>query len=196
MASLQEKNIQLERSLSAETRLKLDLFSALGDAKRQVEIHQGQNLLVDRFHLYLYVKLMVNLDRIKVLQRPHWKCLKYFRSSHAKGPWTVRFEKPHWRGHGFHAWNFNLLGKNQLSFAFILITEPHSQLSSPPGSARSAEQTAEPPAGGGRRSLLTPPKLPVHSVFEHRTSPMTAGAAGTSRTSQNNRFSLGKLILF
>jgi hypothetical protein len=39
--AMQEKNIHLENNLSAETRLKMDLFSALGDAKRQVEIQQG-----------------------------------------------------------------------------------------------------------------------------------------------------------
>lgn len=38
LAAMQEKNLMLEKSLSAETRLKLDLFSALGDAKRQLEI--------------------------------------------------------------------------------------------------------------------------------------------------------------
>ncbi|KAF3833583.1 hypothetical protein F7725_024787, partial [Dissostichus mawsoni] len=38
----QDKTQHLENSLSAETRIKLDLFSALGDAKRQLEIAQGQ----------------------------------------------------------------------------------------------------------------------------------------------------------
>ncbi len=42
LAAMQDKNAHLENSLSAETRLKLDLFSALGDAKRQIEIQQGQ----------------------------------------------------------------------------------------------------------------------------------------------------------
>ncbi|XP_014239384.1 macoilin-2 [Cimex lectularius] len=35
---LQDKNLHLENSLSAETRIKLDLFSALGEAKRHLEI--------------------------------------------------------------------------------------------------------------------------------------------------------------
>ncbi|UJR38171.1 hypothetical protein I4U23_030847 [Adineta vaga] len=35
---LQERNAQLQESLSAETRIKLDLFSALGEVKRQLEI--------------------------------------------------------------------------------------------------------------------------------------------------------------
>jgi len=40
LSAMQEKNAHLESSLSAETRLKLDLFSALGDTKRQLEISQ------------------------------------------------------------------------------------------------------------------------------------------------------------
>ncbi|KAF8777954.1 Macoilin-1 like protein [Argiope bruennichi] len=39
--AMEEKNARLENSLSAETRLKLDLFSALGEAKRQLEIAQA-----------------------------------------------------------------------------------------------------------------------------------------------------------
>ncbi|XP_051500986.1 macoilin-like isoform X2 [Myxocyprinus asiaticus] len=39
-SSLQDKAQHLEYNLSAETRLKLDLFSALGDARRQLEIAQ------------------------------------------------------------------------------------------------------------------------------------------------------------
>lgn len=35
---LRERNAQLQDSLSAETRIKLDLFSALGEVKRQLEI--------------------------------------------------------------------------------------------------------------------------------------------------------------
>ena len=41
---MQGKNLHLENSLSSETRLKLDLFSALGDTRRQLEITQ------DRMH--------------------------------------------------------------------------------------------------------------------------------------------------
>ena len=43
LAAMQDKTTHLENSLSAETRLKLDLFSALGEAKRQMEILQGKN---------------------------------------------------------------------------------------------------------------------------------------------------------
>lgn len=41
LSAMQDKTQHLENSLSAETRIKLDLFSALGDAKRQLEISQG-----------------------------------------------------------------------------------------------------------------------------------------------------------
>ena len=40
--AIQGKNKHLENSLSSETRLKLDLFSALGDTRRQLEITQGR----------------------------------------------------------------------------------------------------------------------------------------------------------
>uniref|UniRef100_A0A8C5AP82 Macoilin 1a n=1 Tax=Gadus morhua TaxID=8049 RepID=A0A8C5AP82_GADMO len=43
LSAMQEKTQHLENSLSAETRIKLDLFSALGDAKRQLEIAQEIN---------------------------------------------------------------------------------------------------------------------------------------------------------
>merc|ERR1719432_588521 len=36
LSALQDKTAHLETSLSAETRIKLDLFSALGEAKRQL----------------------------------------------------------------------------------------------------------------------------------------------------------------
>ncbi|KAI9576751.1 hypothetical protein GQX74_010733 [Glossina fuscipes] len=41
LAAMQDKNSTLEKNLSAETRVKLDLFSALGDAKRQLEISES-----------------------------------------------------------------------------------------------------------------------------------------------------------
>lgn len=42
LSAMQEKNTHLENSLSAETRIKLDLFSALGEAKRQLEIRDSK----------------------------------------------------------------------------------------------------------------------------------------------------------
>jgi len=38
LEAMQDKNLMLENSLSSETRLKLDLFSALGEVKRQLEL--------------------------------------------------------------------------------------------------------------------------------------------------------------
>lgn len=42
LQAMQEKNSTLEKNLSAETRVKLDLFSALGEAKRQLEIKDSE----------------------------------------------------------------------------------------------------------------------------------------------------------
>ena len=43
-SALEAKHVHLENSLSAETRIKLDLFSALGEAKRQLEIRDSEYL--------------------------------------------------------------------------------------------------------------------------------------------------------
>lgn len=48
LSAMQEKAQHLEYNLSAETRIKLDLFSALGDARRQLEIAQGSRSLSSR----------------------------------------------------------------------------------------------------------------------------------------------------
>lgn len=45
LSAMQEKNTHLENSLSAENRIKLDLFSALGEAKRQLEIRESKSQL-------------------------------------------------------------------------------------------------------------------------------------------------------
>ena len=50
LQSMQEKNSTLEKNLSAETRVKLDLFSALGEAKRQLEIRDSKYLENDSDH--------------------------------------------------------------------------------------------------------------------------------------------------
>lgn len=42
LVAMQEKNSMLEKNLSAETRVKLDLFSALGEARRQLEIKDSE----------------------------------------------------------------------------------------------------------------------------------------------------------
>lgn len=43
LSAMQDKNAHLENSLSAETRIKLDLFSALGEAKRQLQIRESES---------------------------------------------------------------------------------------------------------------------------------------------------------
>ncbi|XP_029903755.1 macoilin [Myripristis murdjan] len=48
LSAMQEKAQHLEYNLSAETRIKLDLFSALGDARRQLEIAQGKVMKQDK----------------------------------------------------------------------------------------------------------------------------------------------------
>ncbi|XP_077442554.1 macoilin-1 isoform X1 [Stigmatopora argus] len=48
LSVLQDKAQHLEYNLSAETRIKLDLFSALGDARRQLEIAQDKLLRQDK----------------------------------------------------------------------------------------------------------------------------------------------------
>ncbi|KAF7650692.1 hypothetical protein LDENG_00121680 [Lucifuga dentata] len=48
LSAMQEKAQHLEYNLSAETRIKLDLFSALGDARRQLEIAQDKVAKQDR----------------------------------------------------------------------------------------------------------------------------------------------------
>lgn len=42
LTAMQDKNSTLEKNLSAETRVKLDLFSALGEVKRQLEIRDSR----------------------------------------------------------------------------------------------------------------------------------------------------------
>ncbi|XP_061099632.1 macoilin [Conger conger] len=48
LSALQDKTQHLEYNLSAETRIKLDLFSALGHARRQLQLAQGKMLKQDQ----------------------------------------------------------------------------------------------------------------------------------------------------
>ncbi|XP_037080766.1 macoilin-1-like [Pollicipes pollicipes] len=57
LSAMQEKNQYLEKNLSSETRLKMDLFAALGDAKREVEINKTQLSAKDREISDLHAKL-------------------------------------------------------------------------------------------------------------------------------------------
>ena len=43
LAQIRERNAHLQDNLSAETRIKLDLFSALGEVKRQLEIANSKS---------------------------------------------------------------------------------------------------------------------------------------------------------
>ena len=42
LKAMREKNVAIEKALSAETKLKMDLFSALGEARRELGIKQGE----------------------------------------------------------------------------------------------------------------------------------------------------------
>ena len=46
LSAMQDKNAHLEKSLSAETRLKLDLFSALDETKRQLEMTRSETIAI------------------------------------------------------------------------------------------------------------------------------------------------------
>lgn len=51
LKQLQDRNAHLQDNLSAETRVKLDLFSALGEVKRQLEIANSKHRsMIDTDH--------------------------------------------------------------------------------------------------------------------------------------------------
>ena len=65
LAAMQDKTAHLENSLSAETKIKMELFSALGEVKRQMEIQrrklhqvcQMEGYVTCRYCAESYVKL-------------------------------------------------------------------------------------------------------------------------------------------
>jgi DNA repair exonuclease SbcCD ATPase subunit len=57
LAQIRGKNTHLENSLSSETRLKLDLFSALGETRRHLEIAQGQLMSKEQEIISLKAKI-------------------------------------------------------------------------------------------------------------------------------------------
>lgn len=72
LAIMQDKNSTLEKNLSAETRVKLDLFSALGEARRQLEIKDSKALKIFllsqliRYHFSDFLRSKENqLDDLK-----------------------------------------------------------------------------------------------------------------------------------
>lgn len=79
LSAMQEKAQHLEYNLSAETRIKLDLFSALGDARRQLEIAQGSHtnalcsfiLILYRFQLVVVVMSVKTCHLIILAQWHH-----------------------------------------------------------------------------------------------------------------------------
>lgn len=69
LGAMQEKNTTLEKNLSAETRVKLDLFSALGEAKRQLEIRESKTEYLNLSYLsflnilFFCLAMMRNKDK-------------------------------------------------------------------------------------------------------------------------------------
>ena len=61
LKGVQEKNRQLECKLSDETKLKMDLFSALGEAKREISIRES------KIYLRLLVFLKISTMSVKLL---------------------------------------------------------------------------------------------------------------------------------
>jgi len=57
LTAMQGKNTHLENSLSSETRLKLALFSALGETRRQLEIAQNKITSKERDIITLKAKI-------------------------------------------------------------------------------------------------------------------------------------------
>lgn len=55
LSAMQDKTTHLENSLSAETKIKLDLFSALGEAKRQLEIRESEFVESSLFLLFTWI---------------------------------------------------------------------------------------------------------------------------------------------
>lgn len=50
LSAMKDKHAHLENSLKAETRIKLDLFSALGETRRHLEIRESTYTILTFFH--------------------------------------------------------------------------------------------------------------------------------------------------
>ena len=77
LSAMQEKNAHLENSLSAETRIKLDLFSALGEAKRQLEIRDSKCIV---FLIVTSVRIVTSAFFIRVwylIMQSECVCITY-----------------------------------------------------------------------------------------------------------------------
>jgi len=66
---MQEKNLTLEKNLSAETRVKLDLFSALGEARRQLEIKDSELYFIWLNSLNRFLTIII-INRLLAQQGP------------------------------------------------------------------------------------------------------------------------------
>lgn len=67
LAAMQDKTMHLENNLSAETKIKMDLFSALGEVKRQLEIQRSKLLNISPFFsLRMCVFTFVVLVRLRI----------------------------------------------------------------------------------------------------------------------------------
>uniref|UniRef100_A0A3Q4I2P4 Si:dkey-12h9.6 n=1 Tax=Neolamprologus brichardi TaxID=32507 RepID=A0A3Q4I2P4_NEOBR len=71
LSAMQEKAQHLEYNLSAETRIKLDLFSALGDARRQLEIVMKQDREICEMKKKIAEVMAVSPGMSYMAPRPH-----------------------------------------------------------------------------------------------------------------------------
>uniref|UniRef100_A0A668UKU8 Uncharacterized protein n=1 Tax=Oreochromis aureus TaxID=47969 RepID=A0A668UKU8_OREAU len=71
LSAMQEKAQHLEYNLSAETRIKLDLFSALGDARRQLEIVMKQDREISEMKKKIAEVMAVSPGMSYMAPRPH-----------------------------------------------------------------------------------------------------------------------------
>lgn len=136
LSAMQEKTQHLENSLSAETRIKLDLFSALGDAKRQLEIAQGRRWHQQWVNHIMWIALWVGLRNganafigrfFSVSSRP----------DPPEGAGDRRAEAEDSRSYGGHAQPVLLVGRKQPQPRCpTLLLEIHGQQSLLPGPQR------------------------------------------------------------
>lgn len=85
LSAMQDKNAHLENSLSAETRIKLDLFSALGEAKRQLEIRESKlyHILFTLIFWILYLFASYDVMNMKLIEISNlWSFFFIMRMTH------------------------------------------------------------------------------------------------------------------
>lgn len=106
LSAMQDKTQHLENSLSAETRIKLDLFSALGDAKRQLEIAQGRSYFPTTLNTFCeHSSKYLGFWTIFLKPSCTWTdmLVSVFRSDPAEGPGDKRSKAEDSRSYGRHA---------------------------------------------------------------------------------------------